>query len=609
MYNEHFGLKRAPFRITPDTKMFYPGGSRGEVLEALIYAVNSGEGIVKVVGEVGSGKTMLCRMLEERLAGKVDIVYLANPSLSPEDTLHAIALEMKLDVDAEANRLQVMHALQERLLEKHADNRQVVIFVEEAQSMPIATLEEIRLLSNLETNRDKLLQIVLFGQPELDRNLEQPDIRQLKERITHSFYLQPFTPEQMREYVNFRMRAVGYRGPDIFRGGAYRRLAKASEGLTRRINILADKALLAAFAEDTFDVGKRHVKIAINDSQFVGSRRWRLPEISLVSGLVLIVAAVAWTFIQRSDAVGEQLRQWLPGGAAEQVAEPDSSQGQAGEAAVAVSVPDSSQAQAAESEVPAPPEPDADAHRLASSATESDASGQATAAPGGASPPAQSAAATRVQVAMARPVVPVANGGSQLVLSDSLSKPPRSDDEMLQPASTAAAGEVEAGVAGVREPTGAPVPMPAQSAASGTGAVGDGERVLDEVPAETIVAAAGGARIPAGRDVGPLTEARLDATRAWLASADGRHFSIQLLLTDFARRGNLERFLRERQAAGEVDDYYVFETRIRSNIWYGVLYKEYASFSAAKAALEELPEEFRYHQPFIRNVRDIATLG
>jgi type II secretory pathway predicted ATPase ExeA len=236
MYNEHFGLERSPFRITPDTKLFYPGGHRGEILEALIYAVTSGEGIVKVVGEVGSGKTMLCRMLEERLADKVDIVYLANPSLSPEETLHAIALEMKLNVDSTANRLQVMHALQERLLEKHADNRQVVVFVEEAQSMPIATLEEIRLLSNLETNRDKLLQIVLFGQPELDENLSQSEIRQLNERITHSFYLQAFTPEQMREYVNFRMRAVGYRGPDIFRGGAYRRMAKASEGLTRRIN-------------------------------------------------------------------------------------------------------------------------------------------------------------------------------------------------------------------------------------------------------------------------------------------------------------------------------------------------------------------------------------
>ena len=320
MYNDHFGLQRAPFRITPDTKLFYPGGNRGEILEALIYAVASGEGIVKVVGEVGSGKTMLCRMLQERLADRVDIVYLANPSLSPEDTLQAMALEMKLDVALGASRLQVMHALQDHLLLKHADNRQVVVLVEEAQSMPIATLEEIRLLSNLETNRDKLLQIVLFGQPELDDNLGQSDIRQLNERITHSFYLQAFTPEQMREYVNFRMRAVGYRGPDIFRGAACRRMAKASEGLTRRINILADKALLAAFAEDTFDIGARHVGIAINDSQFVRARRRGIWEISLISGLVLIVAvaAVAWTFGQRSDTLGERSTMLAPSAVAYQ---------------------------------------------------------------------------------------------------------------------------------------------------------------------------------------------------------------------------------------------------------------------------------------------------
>jgi type II secretory pathway predicted ATPase ExeA len=304
-------------------------------------------------------------MLEERLAGKVDIVYLANPSLSPEDTLHAIALEMKLDVGLDANRLQVMHVLQQRLLDKHADNRQVVVFVEEAQSMPIATLEEIRLLSNLETNRDKLLQIVLFGQPELDENLGQPDIRQLKERITHSFYLQPFTPKQMREYVNFRMRAVGYRGPNIFRSGAYRSLAKASAGLTRRINILADKTLMAAFAENTFDVGERHVRIAINDSQFVRIRRWGLPEISLISGLTLIVVAVAWTFIQRPDAVSQQLWQLLPGGAAQQISPPVANQGRTGDEAIAAFMPERSQTdpQAAgiADALPAATEPDATA--------------------------------------------------------------------------------------------------------------------------------------------------------------------------------------------------------------------------------------------------------
>ncbi|NIM29616.1 MAG: AAA family ATPase [Gammaproteobacteria bacterium] len=598
MYNEHFGLKRAPFRITPDTKLFYPGGSRGEVLDALIYAISSGEGIIKVVGEVGSGKTMLCRMLEERLADSVDIVYLANPSLSPEDTLHAIALEMKLDVAPDANRLQVMHALQERLLEKHANNRQVVVFIEEAQSMPLATLEEIRLLSNLETHRDKLLQIVLFGQPELDKNLEKAEIRQLKERITHSFYLQPFTPEQMREYVNFRMRAVGYRGPDIFRGAAYRRLAKASAGLTRRINILADKALLAAFAEDTFDVGNRHVRIAINDSQFVGRRRWGLAETFLVSGALLIVAALVWTLLQRPDGVAEQLRRWLPGGAVEHGAGAVAGRG---EAATGNGAAHAAPAQAGAS----PGEPAAKTTEVAAGATaalSNDASPAPLAAADDDGPGAPPASAP-VAAPAAR------HDGSRLVLSESLSVPPKSDSGARAEPQAVVAGPVAAAredaVAGGATPlpdtAGEPVP-PAGEAEDERVAAGRVEEAA--APVDKSPSAAEGRA-----DVGPLTEARLAATRAWLASADGRHFSIQLLLTDFARRANLERFLREREAAGEVDDYYVFETRIRSNLWYGVLYKEYETFSAAKAALEELPEALRDHRPFIRNVRDIAPLG
>jgi septal ring-binding cell division protein DamX len=494
-----------------------------------------------------------------------------------------------------------MHALQERLLEKHADNRQVVVFVEEAQSMPIATLEEIRLLSNLETNRDKLLQIILFGQPELDDNLDKPEIRQLKERITHSFYLQPFTPEQMREYVNFRMRAVGYRGPDIFRGGAYRRMAKASGGLTRRINILADKALLAAFAEDTFDVGKRHVKIAVNDSQFARTRRWGLPEISLASGLVLIVIAVAWTFVQRSDMVSERLRQWLPGGASQQMSQPAGDQERSGHQASAAAVPESAQTdhQAA---------PVVDGPSSAGAGEDSTAS----VAP---------ASAAQAQAPSAPPPMAIASGGSRLVLSDSLSQPPPSDAPMVEQVSTAAP-DAMGSASGARQPSPAgSASMPEQAAEPAAEAVAVVS--IDETIHEEAIAQAAIAQetvqttaslmeersAPVGEALGPLTEARLVATRDWLQAADAQHFSIQLLLTDFARRANLEEFLRERQSAGEVEDYFVFETRIRSNIWYGVLYKEYPSFAAAKAALEELPEEFRYHQPFIRNVRDIATLG
>ena len=216
MYYAHFGLKEPPFKITPNTEVFFTGGNRGAVLDALIYAIQNGEGIVKVVGEVGSGKTMLCRMLQTMLPAQIESIYLANPSVAPEDVLHAIAFELQLKLPKNADRLKVMQALQNHLLVRHEAGKQVVIFVEEAQGMPLATLEEIRLLSNLETKHDKLLQIVLFGQPELDENLNQTNIRQLRERITHSFNLAPLQVTEIGEYLIFRLRAAGYFGPHLF---------------------------------------------------------------------------------------------------------------------------------------------------------------------------------------------------------------------------------------------------------------------------------------------------------------------------------------------------------------------------------------------------------
>lgn len=268
MYYAHFGLKQPPFKITPNTEFFFSGGNRGAILDALTYSIQSGEGIIKVVGEVGSGKTMLCRMLQTLLPEKVESVYLANPSVAPEDVLHAIAFELQLNLPKDADRLQVMQVLQKYLLDRYAEGRQVVIFVEEAQGMPLATLEEIRLLSNLETKHDKLLQIVLFGQPELDVNLNQTHIRQLRERITHSFNLGPLTESEVGEYLIFRLRAAGYYGPHLFSKSAIRMIAKSSEGLVRRVNILADKALLATFSDNAYQVTSKHVKAAIKDSEF-----------------------------------------------------------------------------------------------------------------------------------------------------------------------------------------------------------------------------------------------------------------------------------------------------------------------------------------------------
>ncbi len=295
MYYTFFGLKQPPFKITPDTDFFFEGGNRGAVLEALIYAITHGEGIIKVTGEVGSGKTMLCRVLQARLPKSVETVYLANPSVSPEEIMHAIAFELQLQIGRDAGRLVVMHALNEYLVARHAEGRQVVIFVEESQSMALATLEEMRLLSNLETKQYKLLQIVLFGQPELDENLSKPQIRQLRERITHSFSLGPLKPDEVRAYIAFRLRAAGYHGPDLFPPAAIRYMAQATAGLTRRINIVADKALLAAFADNTHNVTAKHVRAAVRDSEFSGrvagrvKHGWLAPTVAFLLGALAVM--------------------------------------------------------------------------------------------------------------------------------------------------------------------------------------------------------------------------------------------------------------------------------------------------------------------------------
>ncbi len=295
MYLEHFGLREAPFRITPHTEFFFSGANRGTTLEALLYAITAGEGMVKVTGEVGSGKTMLCRVLMERLPQTVETIYLAVPSFTRDEMLAAIAVDLGIDT-AGANTTRLVRALQEKLIAIHSSGRSVVALIDEAHAMPLATLEEIRLLSNLETEKEKLLQIVLFGQPELDAHLALPNMRQLKERITHSFTLGPLPPREVHDYVNFRLRAAGYHGPDLFGADALRIIADASEGLTRRINIYADKTLLAAYAAGTHTVSADHARAAVADTQIVVQRREsprRMATVAMAATAIGIVAGFA----------------------------------------------------------------------------------------------------------------------------------------------------------------------------------------------------------------------------------------------------------------------------------------------------------------------------
>ena len=292
MYLHHFGLTEPPFRITPHTDFFFEGANRGATLEALVYAITQDEGIVKVVGEVGSGKTMLCRVLLERLPPPVDTIYLANPSLTRDEMLLAIADELRIDTVAEGGRTtRLLRQLQEHLIRSYGEGRRVVVLIDEAHAMPKETLEEIRLLSNLESNRHKLLQIVMFGQPELDDALASADMRQLKERITQSFRLEPMVRGDIQSYIDFRMRAAGYRGPNVFTPGAIRMIAGASEGLSRRINILSDKSLLAAFAANTHAVTENEVRRAIQDSEFYRRPRRHWRAVAIAAGVAACVLA------------------------------------------------------------------------------------------------------------------------------------------------------------------------------------------------------------------------------------------------------------------------------------------------------------------------------
>lgn len=294
MYLEHFGLREAPFKITPHTEFFFAGANRGETLDALVYAITSGEGIVKVTGEVGAGKTMLSRVLMERLPATVETIYLAVPSLSRDEMLAVIAEDLGVETNG-LHTTKIIRALQETLIKLHAEGRQVVALIDEAHAMPMTTLEEIRLLSNLETSHSKLMQIVLFGQPELDVHLALPNMRQLKDRITHSFYLLPLPNRDVKDYLDFRLRAAGYKGPALFDAACIDVITEASEGLTRRINIYADKTLLAAFAEGTHDITANHVRAAVSDTVLKSApKQIKRPTWTVVTAALIVGALGGW---------------------------------------------------------------------------------------------------------------------------------------------------------------------------------------------------------------------------------------------------------------------------------------------------------------------------
>lgn len=279
MYEAFFGLDEAPFSLTPNTRYFMRADSHREALEMLLIALQQQEGFIKVSGEVGTGKTLLCRMLLNNLPEDTATAYLPNPHLNPAGLFGAIGDELGIGLSEESNIHRVLSHLQKHLLELAGQGRAVVLVIDEAQAMPVKTLETLRLLTNLETESRKLIQVVLFGQPELDAMLEREHLRQLKQRITFHCRLRTLDRRSVEDYLQHRLHQAGFNGGRLFQPGAVRMIAKASEGTPRLINILAHKSMIAAYGQGQREVTRRHVKQAVRDTDSVRSslswfRRW-----------------------------------------------------------------------------------------------------------------------------------------------------------------------------------------------------------------------------------------------------------------------------------------------------------------------------------------------
>ncbi|HEU4441152.1 MAG TPA: AAA family ATPase [Burkholderiales bacterium] len=272
-YLKHFGLRELPFGITPDTSYFFACRSIQEALNTLLVAVANGEGFIKITGEVGTGKTLLCRKFLSTLSANWVSAYIPNPNLEPRGLVLALAEELGVPGESSGpHRLE--KELMQRLLDIARQGKRVVLCMDETQAMPLATLETVRLLTNLETEKRKLMQVVLFGQPELDRNLSSESVRQLRQRITFQYVLKALGRKEVADYVAHRLTIAGYSGQALFTSGALSELHAASRGVPRLVNILAHKSLLALYGEGGRQVERRHVRCAVEDTPSATGRWW-----------------------------------------------------------------------------------------------------------------------------------------------------------------------------------------------------------------------------------------------------------------------------------------------------------------------------------------------
>jgi len=316
MYLQHFGLREQPFGLTPDTSFFFACSSYQEALNTLLVAARNGEGFIKITGEVGNGKTLLCRKFLATLnqgqqsttpigtqdqaadalaAPRFITAYIPNPYLEPKSLLLALAEEFRLPQEQNTDQHLLLKSLTRALLDCTSNGQRALVCLDEAQAMPLESLEVLRLLTNLETEKRKLLQVVLFGQPELDERLRHNSIRQLRQRISFQYDLQGLRKDELDRYLRHRLGVAGFTGETLFSKGAVDKLHRITGGTPRLVNIVAHKAMMLAFGEGRQQVMPRHIRDAAADTPEV-RRDWH--PLALAGAAVIASLGILWMALQ-----------------------------------------------------------------------------------------------------------------------------------------------------------------------------------------------------------------------------------------------------------------------------------------------------------------------
>ncbi|HEU0188735.1 MAG TPA: AAA family ATPase [Gallionella sp.] len=318
MYLQHFGLREPPFGLTPDTSFFFACSSYQEALNTLLVAARNGEGFIKITGEVGNGKTLLCRKFlatlnqgrhsttligtqdqaaDAPLAPRFITAYIPNPYLEPKSLLLALAEEFRLPQEQDTDQHLLLKGLTRALLDCARNGQRALVCLDEAQAMPLESLEVLRLLTNLETEKRKLLQVVLFGQPELNERLRHNSIRQLRQRISFQYDLQGLRKDELERYLRHRLAVAGFSGETLFSKNAVGKLHRISGGTPRLVNIVAHKAMMLAFSEGRQQVLSKHIRAAAADTPEV-RRDWLPLALALAGVAVFALLGIAWMALQ-----------------------------------------------------------------------------------------------------------------------------------------------------------------------------------------------------------------------------------------------------------------------------------------------------------------------